>query len=96
MIKKLRAAAARLGGVVCAGVVVGLLPGSGRNLRADDSPPDGFRSLFDGQTLAGWTAMPRVQGSKPAVDGKTGKLASEPESFYERSLKSRGKMDRAG
>jgi acetyl esterase/lipase len=62
-----------------------------KSLPADDSPPEGFRSLFDGKTLKGWKAMPRPQGAK-AAGGKKDK-ASDPEreSFYEKSLKSRGK-----
>jgi hypothetical protein len=83
--------AALLGGAICAAVLAGLLPGSAQSLPADDSPPDGFRSLFDGKSLKGWKAMPRPQGAK-AGGGKKDKPADpERESFYEKSLKSRGK-----
>jgi len=51
--------------------------------RAEQSPPKGFRSLFDGKTLAGWHAMPRVQAPK----SPGGKLNPA----YERALKSRGR-----
>jgi hypothetical protein len=99
MMKKFRTAIVLLCGTVFAGLLLGLPASSARSLRAGDSPPDGFRRLFDGKTLAGWTAMPRVQPSKPGADGKAGKKsdaksskpADEKESFYERSLKSRGK-----
>jgi TolB protein len=50
-----------------------------------DAPPEGFRPLFDGKTLAGWQAKPRVQSAKPP------KGTDKGDSFYERSLKSRGR-----
>jgi hypothetical protein len=81
MMKKRNAAAALLW-AACAGVAVAVLPGSDSPPRAGGTPPKGFRSLFDGKTLAGWTAKPRVQGPKPA---------GKPDPFYEKSLKSRGK-----
>jgi hypothetical protein len=90
MIKARYTAIALLCWTVCLGSVVGLSPGSDSYPRAADSPPDGFRSLFDGKTLTGWTAKPRVQ-PKPAAGGKTGKPASDLQSFYEKSLKSTGK-----
>ncbi len=52
---------------------------------ASAAPPEGGRPLFDGKTLAGWHALPRVQGKAPK-DGKADK-----DSFYARSLQSRGK-----
>jgi hypothetical protein len=79
MKKTCHAALALLCATVCA-AVAGSLPGSAKSLPADDSPPDGFRSLFDGKTLTGWKAMPRIQGGKAKKD-----------SFYEKSLKNRGK-----
>ncbi len=54
---------------------------------AEAAPPEGFRPLFDGKTLKGWTAKPRPQGGKPPKDAGSG----NGESFYERSLKSRGR-----
>src|SRR5438445_355853 len=51
------------------------------------SPPPGFRSLFDGKTLAGWHALPRAQAAKAASGAKADGL----DSFYQRSLKSVGK-----
>jgi len=75
---------------LCAGSALaasGLLLGSQASVFAGESspatPPAGFKSLFDGKTLAGWHAMPRAQG-KPNKSGN-------PNSFYERALKSRGK-----
>jgi hypothetical protein len=91
MMKKRNAAGVLLIGAVCAGFALGLLPGSGKTLRAGESPPEGFRSLFDGKTLTGWTAKPRPQGTRPSAGGNTGEPASDAESFYEKSLKSRGK-----
>lgn len=43
-------------------------------------PPEGFRSLFDGQTLTGWHPMPRSQGSKPpkGTKSKNGSSFGEP------------------
>jgi len=75
---------------VWVGIIAGALIGSVSNLRGDEAPPEGFRALFDGKSLAGWTAMPRPQGSKPSAT-QSGKAANELESFYEKSLKSRGK-----
>ena len=93
MMKKL--SAALLCGVLLAGLLLSLFTGSGESLRAGDSPPDGFRSLFDGKTLAGWTATPRVQAPKSGADKKSDAKSSKPaddkESFYQRSLKNRGK-----
>jgi hypothetical protein len=74
------AAALFCGSTVLAGAFLACLPAS----EAPTAPPAGFRSLFDGKTLAGWTALPRPGGAK-----KSAKLAAD--SFYERSLKSRGK-----
>lgn len=99
MRNKHRTALALLCGTVCAALVVGLLPGLAKNLPAGEAPPEGFRSLFDGKTLAGWKAMPRPQAGKSAAGAKKGKptdpprdkAASQTESFYEKSLKSRGK-----
>ena len=42
-------------------LATGLALGSARAF-AEESPPEGFRSLFDGKTLAGWHALPRAQG----------------------------------
>ncbi|MGD0614092.1 MAG: DUF1080 domain-containing protein [Verrucomicrobiota bacterium] len=70
--------------------------GSGLELFADDSPTQGFRPLFDGKTLAGWHPMPRP-GPKPPDGGKDGSQSGKPgektaaDSFYERSLNSRGR-----
>ena len=80
-------------------VASGFMLGPGLKLFASDSPPEGFRPLFDGKTLAGWHAMPRVQGLKPPDGGKdggqsgkkSGEKTAATDSFYERSLKSRGR-----
>jgi hypothetical protein len=87
MMKKRSATAVLLGGALGVGIIGGLLPGPDRSLRADE-PPEGFRALFDGKTLTGWTAKPRPQAARPAAGGTP---AKDLESFYERSLKSRGK-----
>lgn len=72
-------------------VVSGFVAGCRSNDSAGDSsplsPPEGFRPLFDGKTLAGWHAMPRPQGGKPPKNAKPG----NKDSFYEKSLKSRGR-----
>jgi hypothetical protein len=83
MRKKHCAAATLLWGTICAAIAVNALPGSGGNLQVGDSPPEGFRSLFDGKTLTGWKAMPRIPGGK--------RDKAKKDSFYEKSLKSRGK-----
>lgn len=57
------------------------------NSSAGESAPEGFRPLFDGKTLAGWHPMPRPQGIKRP----TGTEAANRDSFYERSLRSRGR-----
>jgi len=57
------------------------------NLRAADAPPEGFRSLFDGRTLTGWHPKPRSQAGKPPKSG----APVDPNSFYERSLRSTGR-----
>lgn len=57
------------------------------NLLAADAPPEGFRSLFDGKTIAGWHAMPRAQPSK----NRPANASSDPNSPYERALRIRGK-----
>ena len=49
------------------------------------TPPEGYRSLFDGKTLAGWHAMPRPY-PKPPKDAAADKVA-----LYEKSLKSHGR-----
>jgi hypothetical protein len=79
-----RAAAVCLWGTVWAAMTLGWCPDSGRG--ADDSRPEGFRSLFDGKTLTGWTAMPRP-AARPAAAGND----EQARSFYQGSLKSRGK-----
>jgi hypothetical protein len=48
--------------------------------------PEGFRSLFDGKTLAGWHAMPRP-AAKPAKGAPADRVA-----FYEKSLQSKGRF----
>jgi hypothetical protein len=65
------------------GFVVGFLV----HCVAGAAPPEGFRSLFDGKTLAGWHAEPRIQSANPPK----GKTPGKNDSFYERSLKSRGR-----
>jgi len=55
--------------------------------RGDKTPPEGFRSLFDGKTLSGWHPMPRPQGG----NAQKAKKSDDANSFYERSLKSRGR-----
>ena len=57
------------------------------NLLAADAPPEGFRSLFDGKTIAGWHAMPRALANKE----RRADAPSDPNSQYERALRSRGK-----
>ncbi len=69
--------------LMASGFVAGFPAGDGTAA----APPEGFRSLFDGKTLAGWHAMPRPQGAKPPKGVRPG----DPNSFYERSRKSRGK-----
>ena len=69
--------------------ITGLLVGCGLTAIAADAPPPGFRSLFDGKTLAGWHAVPRAQGAPSAKKAKSDK--GNANSFYERSLQSRGK-----
>jgi hypothetical protein len=64
-------------------VISGLVPSA----RGGEKPPDGFRSLFDGKTLTGWHPMPRPQGG----NALKAKKSDDPNSFYERSLKSRGR-----
>jgi hypothetical protein len=63
---------------------------------ASDAPvavPEGFRSLFDGKTLKGWTPKPRAQAAGPGKGGKGGKAGQAPsqDPSYERALKSRGR-----
>src|SRR5437016_2079334 len=55
--------------------------------------PEGFRPLFDGKTLKGWTPKPRAQAAGLGKAGKGGKAgqASGPDSYYERAMKSRGR-----
>jgi hypothetical protein len=79
---------------LCAGSALaasGLLLGTGASSFCGDSssstPPQGFRPLFDGKSLAGWHALPRAQGTKAAKNAKPGNA----DSFFERSLRSRGK-----
>jgi len=54
---------------------------------ADQTVPEGFRSLFDGKTLTGWHPMPRPQGG----NAQKAKNSDDPNSFYQQSLKSRGR-----
>jgi hypothetical protein len=68
-------------------VAAGLTMGQGVHGVAAEAPPEGFRSLFDGKTLAGWHALPRAQAAKAPKGGQAG----DPDSLYERSLRSRGK-----
>src|ERR1700676_3030826 len=83
--------------IALAGILLGCVPVLQSD--ADEAPPDGFRALFDGKTLAGWSAQPRPAGGTPPPgsklakrrDIKLDKPAEQKESFYERSLKSRGK-----
>jgi hypothetical protein len=65
-------------------VASGFVLGPGLDLFAGDSPPEGFRSLFDGKTLAGWHPMPRAQA-------KPGEKAAGTNSFNKRALNSRGR-----
>ena len=68
-------------------------------LLAAPPPGEGWKALFDGKTLTGWHPMPRVQSVKLPGGGKdgsqSGKKAGEKtaatDSFYERSLNSRGR-----
>ena len=57
------------------------------DLFAAPAPPEGFRSLFDGRTLAGWHALPRAQAAKQE---KTG-AATDPNSPFAKALRSRGR-----
>jgi len=57
------------------------------NSFAGESPPEGFRPLFDGKTLAGWHPMPRIQGTKLPKGTKL----KNGDSLYERSLKNCGR-----
>ncbi|MDR7549824.1 MAG: DUF1080 domain-containing protein, partial [Armatimonadota bacterium] len=62
-------------------------------LTAPAAVPDGFRPLFDGKTLNGWTPKPRAQAAGQGKAGKGGK-AGQPgskDSYYERALKSCGR-----
>ena len=68
-------------------LVAGLALKPRANLLAADAPPEGFRSLFDGKTIAGWHAMPRAQANKQ----RRADAPSDPNSQYERALRSRGK-----
>jgi len=54
---------------------------------ADEAPPDGFRLLFDGKTLAGWHPMPRSQSARPPKGAKS----DNGDTFYERAQKSCGR-----
>lgn len=72
--------------LTAAGFLAGFPATNGAGAAAPPAPPEGFRSLFDGKTLTGWHAMPRPQGAKPPKDAKPG----DKDSFYEKSLKSRG------
>jgi hypothetical protein len=45
----------------------GFVLGPSLDLFAGDSPPEGFRPLFDGKTLAGWHPMPRRQFDNQGV-----------------------------
>lgn len=69
----------------------GVMFGLDRKTFASEPPPEGFRPLFDGKTLAGWHPLPRVQAAKPPGGKKSGKQPAAPDSFYERSLKSCGR-----
>jgi hypothetical protein len=68
-------------------VIAGLVPGFHASSVAGQTPPEGFRPLFDGKTLAGWHAMPRTQGARQPRAG----TPSDANSLYERSLRSRGR-----
>jgi hypothetical protein len=57
------------------------------NSFAGESPPEGFRPLFDGKTLAGWHPMPRTQG----VRRPKGMKPKNGDSLYEQSLKNCGR-----
>jgi len=69
----------------------GFVFGFRTNTFAGETPPEGFRSLFDGKTLAGWHPLPRVQAVKPPGGKKSSKQSAATDSFYERSLKSCGR-----
>jgi hypothetical protein len=69
--------------LAASGLLLGAHTGGLAGEPSPSAPPAGFHPLFDGKTLAGWHTMPRPQGGKP------NKGAAD--SFYERSLKSRGK-----
>src|SRR5689334_7448732 len=62
-------------------------------LAAPPAVPEGFRPLFDGKTLKGWTPTPRPQGAGPGKGGKAGKAGQTggTDSFYERALKNCGR-----
>jgi hypothetical protein len=68
-------------------VMAGVMPGCLSSSSAGELPADGFRSLFDGKTLAGWTPKPRPQGIKRPKEGEK----SDPNSLYERALRSTGR-----
>jgi hypothetical protein len=53
---------------------------------ASAAPPEGFRALFDGKTLAGWHPKPRVQSARPPKGATPGN-----NDFYQRSLTSHGR-----
>ena len=55
--------------------------------------PEGFRPLFDGETLKGWTPKPRAQGAGPGKSAKGDKAgqAGGTDSFYQGALKSCGR-----
>jgi hypothetical protein len=73
--------------LAASGLVLGNRTGGFAGEVSSSSPPAGFRSLFDGKTLAGWHAMPRVQGIPQAKGTKR----QDADSLYQRALKSRGK-----
>ena len=73
--------------LIASGSVLGLPADSPAGDASAPTPPEGFRVLFDGKTLAGWHAMPRPQGARPPKNAKPG----DKDSFYEKSLKSRGR-----
>jgi len=73
--------------LAASGLMLGTHTSSFAGESSPSTPPAGFHPLFDGKTLAGWHAMPRPQGGKPIKGAKSGNA----DSFYERSLKSRGK-----
>jgi hypothetical protein len=86
-------------------VASGLVLGPGVNLFAADSRPDGFRPIFDGKTLTGWTAKSRAgspgpgKGGKGGKGGPSGKQPANPSNekaaamgaFYQEALKRVGK-----